>query len=283
MAAFLTRFTGRRADPGRAPGLGLSLGLALAWLGLVVLLPVAALAWRAAGLTWREFAAAALDERALAAYRLTVLAALAAAALNAVFGFVVAWSLARYRFPFKRLVDGLIDLPFALPTAVSGIALTTIYAGTGWLGPALDTLGLKVAFTPLGVIVALTFIGLPFVVRTLQPAIEDLDPGIEEAARLLGATPARTFVSVLLPALRPALLAGFAMAFARALGEYGSVVFISGNLPLKTEIAPLLIMARLEQFDYAGATALSVVLMAGSFLMLLGINALDPRARRAAR
>lgn len=283
MAAFLTGFTARRADPGRAPGLGLSLGLALGWLSLVVLLPVAALAWRAAGLTWSEFAAAALDERALAAYRLTVLAALAAAALNAVFGFAVAWSLARYRFPFKRFVDALIDLPFAMPTAVSGIALTAIYAGNGWLGPALDTLGLKVAFTPLGVIVALTFIGLPFVVRTLQPAIEDLDPGMEEAARLLGASPARTFVSVLMPALRPALLAGFAMAFARALGEYGSVVFISGNLPLKTEIAPLLIMARLEQFDYAGATALSVVLMAGSFFMLLAINALDARARRAAR
>lgn len=283
MAAFLTRFTARRADPGRAPGLGLSLGLALAWLGLIVLLPVAALAWRAAGLTWREFAAAALDERALAAYRLTVLAALAAAALNAVFGFAVAWSLARYRFPFKRFIDALIDLPFALPTAVSGIALTAIYASNGWLGPALETLGLKVAFTPLGVVVALTFIGLPFVVRTLQPAIEDLDPGMEEAARLLGASPARTFVSVLMPALRPALLAGFAMAFARALGEYGSVVFISGNLPLKTEIAPLLIMARLEQFDYAGATAFSVVLMAGSFFMLLGINALDARARRSAR
>lgn len=283
MVASLTRFTARRADPGRAPGLGLSLGLALAWLSLIVLLPVAALAWRAAGLTWREFAAAALDQRALAAYRLTVLAALAAAALNAVFGFVVAWSLARYRFPLKRLVDALIDLPFALPTAVSGIALTAIYASTGWLGGALDAVGVKVAFTPLGVIVALTFIGLPFVVRTLQPAIEDLDPGAEEAARLLGASPARTFVSVLMPALRPALLAGFAMAFARALGEYGSVVFISGNLPLKTEIAPLLIMARLEQFDYAGATALSVVLMGGSFILLLGINAFDARARRSAR
>ena len=280
MVEFLTRFTGPRARQSRAPGLGLSLGLTLAWLGLIVLLPVAALVWRGAGLSWREFTAAAFDARALAAYRLTVLAALTAACVNALFGFVAAWSLARYRFPARRLLDALIDLPFALPTAVSGIALTSIYASTGWLGGALEAAGLKVAYTPLGVMVALTFIGLPFVVRTLQPAIEDLDPGMEEAARLLGASPARTFVLVVLPALRPALLAGFAMAFARALGEYGSVVFISGNLPGKTEIAPLLIMARLEQFDYAGATALSIVLMAGSFMMLLAINALDARARR---
>lgn len=272
------RFTARVNNPGRAPGFGLSLGFAAAWLGLAILLPVAALAAKASGLTWREFAEAALSERALAAYRLTVLASLAAAALNAVFGFVAAWSLARYSFPGKRLVDALVDLPFALPTAVSGIALTAIYSSGGWLGG----LGLPLAFTPAGVVVALTFIGLPFVIRTVQPAIEDLDPGLEEAARLLGASPARTFVSVLLPALRPALLTGFAMAFARALGEYGSVVFISGNLPLKTEIAPLLIMSRLEQFDYAGATALSVVLMGGSFLMLFGINALDARARRNA-
>lgn len=272
-----------KSTAGRAPGFGLSLGLTLSWLSLIVLLPVAALLWKAAGLSWSEFAAAALDPRALAAYRLTLLAAFAAAALNAVFGFVVAWSLARYQFPLKRLADGLIDLPFALPTAVSGIALTTIYARNGWLGAALDSLGLPVAFTPLGVILALTMIGLPFVVRTLQPAIQDLDPGLEEAARLLGASPARTFFSVLLPALRPALLAGFAMAFARALGEYGSVVFISGNLPNRTEIAPLLIMSRLEQFDYAGATALSVVLMAVSFFMLLAINALDARSRRLAR
>jgi sulfate/thiosulfate transport system permease protein len=277
------RFTALKRRPGSPPGLGPSLGLTVAWLSLIVLLPIAALAWRAAGLTWREFAAAALEPRALIAYRLTILTALAAAALNAVFGFIVAWSLARYQFPLKRLVDGLIDLPFALPTAVSGIALTTIYASNGWLGAALESVGLTVAFTPLGIIVALTMIGLPFVVRTVQPAIEDLDPGLEEAARLLGASPARTFVSVLLPSLRPAVMAGFAMAFARALGEYGSVVFISGNLPLKTEIAPLLIMSRLEQFDYAGATALSAVLMGASFLMLLAINALDARARRFVR
>lgn len=276
-------FTALKRKPGSPPGFGLGFGFTLAWLSLIVLLPIAALAWRAAGLTWREFAAAALEPRALAAYRLTILTALAAAALNAVFGFIVAWSLARYQFPFKRLVDGLIDLPFALPTAVSGIALTTLYSPNGWLGASLASLGLPVAFTPLGIVVALTMIGLPFVVRTVQPAIEDLDPGLEEAARLLGASPARTFLSVLLPSLRPALLAGFAMAFARALGEYGSVVFISGNLPLKTEIAPLLIMSRLEQFDYAGATALSAVLMAASFLMLLAINSLDARARRLAR
>lgn len=276
-------FTALKRKPGSPPGFGLGFGFTLAWLSLIVLLPIAALAWRAAGLTWREFAAAALEPRALAAYRLTILTALAAAALNAIFGFIVAWSLARYQFPFKRLVDGLIDLPFALPTAVSGIALTTLYSPNGWLGASLASLGLPVAFTPLGIVVALTMIGLPFVVRTVQPAIEDLDPGLEEAARLLGASPARTFLSVLLPSLRPALLAGFAMAFARALGEYGSVVFISGNLPLKTEIAPLLIMSRLEQFDYAGATALSAVLMAASFLMLLAINSLDARARRLAR
>lgn len=261
---------------GKAPGFGLSLGVAAAWIGMVVLLPVAALMAKAAGLTWGEFAEAALGERALAAYRLTVGAALGAAVINAVFGFAAAWSLARYSFPGKRLVDALIDLPFALPTAVSGIALAAVYSSGGWLG----WLGLEAAYTPAGVVVALTFIGLPFVIRTVQPAIEDLDPGLEEAARLLGASPARTFVSVLLPALRPALLTGFAMAFARALGEYGSVVFISGNLPFRTEIAPLLIMARLEQFDYAGATALSVVLMGGSFVLLLGINALDARARR---
>lgn len=282
-AAFSMNFTALKRKPGSPPGFGLGFGFTLAWLSLIVLLPIAALAWRAAGLTWREFAAAALEPRALAAYRLTILTALAAAALNAIFGFIVAWSLARYQFPFKRLVDGLIDLPFALPTAVSGIALTTLYSPNGWLGASLASLGLPVAFTPLGIVVALTMIGLPFVVRTVQPAIEDLDPGLEEAARLLGASPARTFLSVLLPSLRPALLAGFAMAFARALGEYGSVVFISGNLPLKTEIAPLLIMSRLEQFDYAGATALSAVLMAASFLMLLAINSLDARARRLAR
>jgi len=276
-------FTALKRKPGSPPGFGLGFGFTLAWLSLIVLLPIAALAWRAAGLTWREFAAAALEPRALAAYRLTILTALAAAALNAIFGFIVAWSLARYQFPFKRLVDGLIDLPFALPTAVSGIALTTLYSPNGWLGASLASLGLPVAFTPLGIVVALTMIGLPFVVRTVQPAIEDLDPGLEEAARLLGASPARTFLSVLLPSLRPALLAGFAMAFARALGEYGSGGLLSGHLPLKTEIAPLLIMSRLEQFDYAGATALSAVLMAASFLMLLAINSLDARARRLAR
>ena len=261
----------------------MNMGFTVAWLSLVVLLPVAALAWRAAGLSWEEFAAAALDARALAAYRLTVLTALAAAGVNAVFGFVAAWVLARYPFPGKRLADALIDLPFAMPTAVSGIALATLYAGGGWLGGALEAMGVRVAYTPLGIVVALTFVGLPFVIRALQPAIEDLDPGLEEAARLLGATPARTFFSVLLPALRPALLAGFAMAFARALGEYGSVVFIAGNLPMKTEIASLLVMGRLEQFDYAGATALSGVVMGGSFLMLLAIHAMEERVRREAR
>jgi sulfate/thiosulfate transport system permease protein len=267
------------------PGLNLTLGYTVLYLSLVVLIPLSFLFLKTATLSWPEFREIVTDARSLASFRLSLSAAFAAAAVNAVFGFVVAWMLVRYEFPGKRLVDAVVDLPFALPTAVSGIALTAIYSGNGWIGRFLEPLGIQVAFTPLGVMVALTFIGLPFVVRTLQPALEDLDPEIEETAALLGASRLQTFGRVILPAVAPALLTGFAMAFARALGEYGSVVFISGNLPMKTEIVPLLIVARLEQYDYAGATALAAVLLVTSFLILLAINMLQwwtTRGREAA-
>jgi sulfate transport system permease protein len=257
------------------PGFGLTLGFSLFYLGLVVLIPLAALALKAASFGWKTLWAAATTAPVLAAYRLTFGASLAAALVNSVFGLVVAWVLVRYPFPGRRVVDALVDLPFALPTAVAGIALTTLYADKGLLGRPLAALGLKVAFTPLGVVVALTFVGLPFVVRTLQPVIEDLDPEVEEAAASLGAGRAQTFVRLLLPALAPAWLTGGALAFARALGEYGSVVFISGNMPMKTEIAPLVIVTRLEQYDYAGATAVAVTLLVASFLLLGAINLLQ--------
>lgn len=257
------------------PGFGPSLGFVLLYLSLLVLIPLSALFFKSAGLGWEGFWTTISNPRVLAACRLSFGAALAGALLNAVFGFVVAWTLVRYSFPGRRLVDAVIDLPFALPTAVSGIALTTIYAPNGWIGRPLALLGVKVAFAPLGVMVALTFIGLPFVVRTLQPALEDLDVGLEEAAASLGACRRQTLRRVVMPAVTPALLTGFAMAFARALGEYGSVVFISGNMPFKTEIAPLLIVAKLEQYDYAGATAIAVLLLVCSFLILLGINLLQ--------
>jgi sulfate transport system permease protein len=248
------------------------MGLAVSYLGLVVLIPLAALFLKTSTMEWGRFWRLVTDPRVVASYRLSFGAALIGAVLNAVFGFVVAWVLVRYRFPGRRILDALVDLPFALPTAVSGIALTTLYAPSGWMGRLLAPLGLKVAFTPLGVVVALTLIGLPFVVRTLQPAIEDLDAQVEEAAATLGASRAQTFLRVTLPALLPAFLAGFGMAFARAVGEYGSVVFIAGNMPMRTEIAPLLIVIKLEQFDYAGATAIAVVLLTVSFLVLLGVN-----------
>lgn len=262
------------------PGFRLTVGYTMLYLSLIVLLPLAALFVRAAGLGWSDFAAAAFSPRVMASYRLTFGTALLAAIINAAFGLAVAWTLVRYRFPGRRLIDALIDLPFALPTAVSGIALTAVYSQNGWIGQWLEPLGLKVAFTSAGIVVALVFIGLPFVVRTLQPALEDLEREVEEAAASLGATPIQTFVLVTLPAILPALLTGFALAFARAIGEYGSVVFISGNMPMKTEVASLLIITKLEQYDYAGAAAVAVVMLCVSFLLLLGINLLQRTSGR---
>ena len=262
------------------PGFGLTLGFSLFYLCLVVLIPLAALALKAASFGWDALWQATTAPRVLASYRLTFGASLAAALVNAVFGLVVAWVLVRYRFPGRRVIDALVDLPFALPTAVAGIALTSLYAETGWLGRPLASLGLKVAFTPLGVGVALTFIGLPFVVRTLQPVLEALDPEVEEAAASLGASRLQSVVRVVLPAIAPAWLTGTALAFARALGEYGSVVFISGNMPMKTEIAPLVIMTKLEQYDYAGATAIAVTLLVASFLLLGAVNLLQAWSAR---
>jgi sulfate/thiosulfate transport system permease protein len=261
------------------PGFGLSLGFTVTYLGLVVLLPLSTIFVKSAGLGWDGLWAAVTTPRVLASYRLSLLASLAAAVISAVFGLVVAWVLVRYPFPGRRLVDALVDLPFALPTAVAGIALTTLYGPNGWLGARLAPLGIKVAFTPLGIVVALTFIGLPFVIRTLQPVLEDLEVEVEEAAASLGASRWDTFRRVLLPAIRPALITGFALAFARAVGEYGSVVFISGNMPMRTEIAPLLIMTKLEQYDYAGASAIAVVLLLISFALLVAINVQSSRTR----
>jgi len=264
------------------PGFGLALGYSVAYLGLIVLLPLSTLFVKAAGLGWDPFWHTVSSPRVLAAYRLTFGASLGAAAINAAFGLVVAWVLTRYRFPGRRVVDALVDLPFALPTAVAGIALTTLFSSHGWVGARLEPLGIRVAFTPLGIVVALTFIGLPFVVRTVQPVLQDLEREVEEAAASLGATRWQICRRVLLPAVAPSLLTGFALAFARGIGEYGSVVFISGNLPLRTEIAPLLIMSKLEQFDYAGATAIAVVMLLVSFLLLLGINLVQWTTRRRA-
>ena len=257
------------------PGFGLAMGFTLLYFSLLVLIPLAGLVLTAMKMSWGDFWATATASRVLASYRLTFGAAAAAAGINVVFGAVVAWVLVRYRFPGKKLVDALVDLPFALPTAVAGIALTSIYAGSGWLGRYLEAVGLKVAFAPLGVIVALTFIGLPFVVRTLQPVLEDLDPEIEEAAASLGAGRWATIRRVIFPELWPAMATGFALALARALGEYGSVIFIAGNMPMKTEITALLIVIKLEQFDYPGATALAVVMLVASFVLLLIINTLQ--------
>jgi sulfate transport system permease protein len=257
------------------PGFGLTLGFTLTYLGLLVLIPLAGLFVRSASLGPAEFLAAAGSPRALAAYRLSFGASLVAALTNAVLGLVVAWVLVRYRFPGRRLFDALVDLPFALPTAVAGITLTALLARNGWLGRHLEPLGIEVAYTPLGVVVALIFIGLPFVVRTLQPVVQELEAELEEAAASLGARRGQIFARVLFPALWPALATGFALAFARGVGEYGSVVFISGNLPMRTEIAPLLIVTRLEEFDYASATAIAAVLLVISFGLLLGIQALQ--------
>jgi sulfate transport system permease protein len=268
-----------RARRGVLPGFGLATGFTILWLGLVVLIPLSAVAVKASGLSWPRFLELTTSARALASYRISFGASLAAAAVNALFGVLVAWVLARYRFPGRGLVDALVDLPFALPTAVSGIALTAVYARTGWIGRWLAPLGVETAYSPLGVTIALTFIGLPFVVRTVQPVLEEAEPELEEAAAVLGASRGQVFRRVLLPTLLPAAITGFALAFARAVGEYGSVVFISGNMPMKTEIAPLLIMTRLEQFDYPGATAIALVLLVSSFLLLLAINRLQAWTR----
>ena len=257
------------------PGFGLTLGYTLVYLALIVLIPLSALVFKSTSLGWGRFWELVTSPRVVASYKLTFGASLAAATLNAVFGFIVAWTLVRYRFPGRKLVDAMVDLPFALPTAVSGIALTAIYSEHGWLGQWLYPWGIQTAFSPLGIVIALTFIGLPFVVRTLQPALEDLDVQNEEAAASLGASRLQTFVRVILPAVLPALLTGFALSLARALGEYGSVVFISGNMPLKTEITSLLIISKLEQYDYAGATAIAMVMLLASFVLLLTINLLQ--------
>jgi sulfate transport system permease protein len=262
------------------PGFGLSLGFTLAYLGVIVLLPLSAAFLRTAGMSAHEFIAAVASPRVLAAYRLSFGASLAAGLVNMVFGLIVAWVLVRYSFPGRRIVDAMVDLPFALPTAVAGIALTTLYAPGGWIGRWLAPYGLKIAFTWAGVFIALTFIGLPFVVRTLQPVLQELEPEIEEAASTLGANRWQAVTRILLPELMPSLLTGFALAFARALGEYGSVVFISGNMPMKTEIVPLLIITKLEQYDYQGATAIAVVMLVSSFVLLLLINLLQKWSRR---
>jgi sulfate transport system permease protein len=257
------------------PGFGLSIGFTLLYLSLVVLVPLSTLFWKSASLGPQGLWAAVTSPRVLASFRLTFGASLLAALVNGAFGLVVTWVLVRYRFPGRRLMDALVDLPFALPTAVAGITLTTLYAPNGWLGAPLDALGIRVAFTPLGIVLALVFIGLPFVVRTLQPVLESLDPEVEEAAASLGASRWQTVRRVVLPALFPAWLTGVALAFARALGEYGSVVFIAGNMPMRTEITPLLIITKLEQYDYAGATAIAAVTLVASFALLLAINRLQ--------
>ncbi len=265
------------------PGFGLTLGYTVLYLSLIVLLPLSALFLRAASQPMEAFWHAVTEPRVMASYRLTFGASLIGALVNVFFGFIVAWCLVRYRFPGRKVMDALVDLPFALPTAVSGIALTAISARNGWLGQFLEPLGIKAAFSPLGVVIAMTFIGLPFVVRTLQPALEELDAEIEEASASLGATRGLTFWRVILPTILPALVTGFALAFARALGEYGSVVFISGNMPMKTEITSLLIITKLEQYDYAGATAIAVVMLLASFVILLAINGLQWWVGRAYR
>ncbi len=260
------------------PGFGLSLGFTVLYLSLIVLIPLSTLFFKSATLGWAHFIEAVTSPRVVASYRLSFGASFIGAAINAFFGLIAAWVLVRYSFPGKRLVDALVDLPFALPTAVAGIALTAIYAPNGWIGKRLAGWGIQAAYTPLGVLIALTFIGLPFVVRTIQPVLEEMDPDIEEAAASLGANRWQTFTHVIFPTLWPAWLTGFALAFARALGEYGSVVFISGNMPMRTEITPLLIITKLEQYDYAGATAIATMILIVSFILLLFINILQVRS-----
>ncbi len=272
----------RRGSKKVLPGFNLTLGYTLLYLSLIVLIPLSALVFKTFTLSWDQFWAAVSSPRAVASYRLTFGASFLAAGVNVVFGLLVAWVLVRYEFPGKRIVDALVDLPFALPTAVAGISLTALLAGNGWIGQYLEPLGIKLAFSPNGVVIALIFIGLPFVVRTVQPVLEESEKELEEAAMSLGATRAQTFLRVILPTILPALLTGFAMALARAIGEYGSVIFIAGNMPMVSEITPLIIIGKLEQYDYAGATSVAVVMLVFSFALLLVINALQAWQRRRA-
>ena len=267
---------------GVLPGFGPTIGYSIFYLSLIVLLPLSGLVFKTAGLTWEEFVTTVTAPRVLASYRVTFGMALAAAGVNALFGVLVAWVLVRYRFPGRRIIDALIDLPFALPTAVAGITLATVYSANGWIGSIIEPLGIKVAYTPKGIMIAMIFIGLPFVVRTVQPVLEELETETEEAAACLGATRFQTFSRVLLPTMLPAILTGFALAFARAVGEYGSVIFIAGNMPFVSEITPLLILTKLEQYDYAGATAIAVVMLLASFVLLLAVNLLQKWSRRFA-
>lgn len=262
------------------PGFNITLGYTLLYLCLIVLIPLSALVFKTFTLTWDQFWAAVTGPRVMASYRLTFGASFLAALVNVVFGLLIAWVLVRYKFPGKRIVDALVDLPFALPTAVAGISLTALLAGNGWVGQYLEPYGIKLAFTPAGIVIALIFIGLPFVVRTVQPVLEDTEKELEEAATCLGATRLQTFTRVIFPSIAPALLTGFAMAFARAVGEYGSVIFIAGNMPMISEITPLIIIGKLEQYDYAGATAVAVVMLVISFVLLLVINGLQAWQRR---
>ena len=262
------------------PGFNITLGFTLTYLSLIVLIPLSALIFKTFALSWPEFWAAVSSPRVVASYRLTFGASLIAALINVIFGLLIAWILVRYNFVGKRIVDALVDLPFALPTAVAGISLTAILAGNGWIGQYLEPFGIKLAFNPNGIVIALIFIGLPFVVRTVQPVLEVAEKELEEAATCLGATRIQTFIRVILPIIAPALLTGFAMAFARAIGEYGSVIFIAGNMPMISEITPLIIISKLEQYDYAGATAVALVMLVISFILLLIINALQAYQRR---
>jgi sulfate transport system permease protein len=280
MTAALAQMGWRFRRPSVIPGFGLTFGFSIAYLSLIVLIPLAGVVWRTASLGWPEFWHIASDPRTLNALKISFGGAFAAAAVNIVFGTLVAWVLVRYRFPGRRIVDAMVDLPFALPTAVAGIALTTLYAPNGWIGGLLAPLGLKVSYTPLGIVVAMVFIGLPFVVRTVQPVMEEIDREVEEVAATLGARRTQTVRRVILPGLAPALLTGFALAFARAVGEYGSVIFIAGNIPYVSEIAPLLIVIRLEEYNYAAATAVATVMLAISFAMLFVINLIQAWSRR---
>lgn len=270
----------RFRQPSVIPGFGLTLGFSLAYLTLIILIPLSGLVWHTASLGWADFWTIATDRRTIRALEVSFGTAFIAAAINVVFGTLVAWALVRYRFPGRRIIDAMVDLPFALPTAVAGIALTSLYAPKGWVGSLLTPLGIKVAYTPLGIVIALIFIGLPFVVRTVQPIIEEIDREVEEAAATLGASRFQTITRVLLPGLSPAIVTGFALAFARGVGEYGSVIFIAGNLPYVSEIAPLLIVIRLEEYNYAAATAVATIMLAISFLMLLVINLIQSWSRK---
>ncbi len=283
MTSLVQTHSAPRRSPGRViPGFGISLGFTIFYLTLIVLIPLSAVFIKTFTMSWDAFWSAVTSERVMASYRLTFGASLLAALINVIFGGIVAWVLVRYTFPGKRIIDALVDLPFALPTAVAGITLTALYSHNGLVGEQLAKVGIKVAFTPLGVLIALTFIGLPFVVRTVQPVLEEAERELEEAAASLGASPLQTFWRVVLPTIVPALLTGFALAFARATGEYGSVIFIAGNLPMVSEITPLFIITKLEQYDYAGATAIAVVMLIISFILLLTINLLQAWTRKRA-